>query len=104
MLQHQKAACLGSISTAPARQPLLNRPWPKAHTGRAAGLVTQAMNRVEFTKHVHARTVQMKRARVQELNQQDLEEVVKAMFDTIVTAVADAETVSIAGFGKFERR
>ncbi len=38
------------------------------------------------------------------MSPQEVEEVVKAMFDTVVDTVAKGDTVTITGFGKFERR
>jgi len=35
---------------------------------------------------------------------QDVEELVKVTFDTVVDTVAKGDTVTITGFGKFERR
>ncbi len=43
-------------------------------------------------------------SRIKEMSSQEVEEVVKATFDTVVDTVAKGDTITITGFGKFERR
>lgn len=38
------------------------------------------------------------------MSSKEVDEVVKATFDTVVDSVAKGDTVTITGFGKFERR
>lgn len=103
MLQHQTAASLGSLSAGSWQQPHLTRPC-RPHCRRAAVVVAQAVNRRDLVKSVATRTAETQSQKVKDLNSSEIEEVVKALFDTIVATVAAGEDISIAGFGKFERR
>jgi len=104
MLQHQRPACQGSVSAGPSRQLLLTRPCIRPRCRRAAAVAAQAVNRAEFVKLVQQKTEVSQSRRISEMSPQEVEEVVKAMFDTVVDTVAKGDTVTITGFGKFERR
>ncbi len=67
-------------------------------------MAAQAVNRAEFVKLVQQKTEVSQSRRISEMSPQEVEEVVKAMFDTVVDTVAKGDTVTITGFGKFERR
>lgn len=67
-------------------------------------MAAQAVNRAEFVKLVQQKTEVSQSRRIKEMSPQEVEEVVKAMFDTVVDTVAKGDTVTITGFGKFERR
>jgi nucleoid DNA-binding protein len=67
-------------------------------------VAAQAVNRAEFVKLVQQKTEVSQSRRISEMSPQEVEEVVKAMFDTVVDTVAKGDTVTITGFGKFERR
>jgi len=67
-------------------------------------VAAQAVNRAEFVKLVQQKTEVSQSRRIKEMSPQEVEEVVKAMFDTVVDTVAKGDTVTITGFGKFERR
>ena len=100
MLQHQSPACQGSVSAGPNRQLLLTRP----RSPRAVAVAAQAFNRADFVKLVQQKTEASKSGRIKEMNLQEVEELVKVTLDTIVDTVAKGDTVTITGFGKFERR
>lgn len=112
MLQHQKAACLGSISAGPSSHALLIRQRTGLRCQRALAATPQAVNRSEFAQLVKTKTIQMQSSKelqkasskVVGLSDREFEEVVKAVFDTVVETVASGESVNLTGFGKFERR
>ncbi len=104
MLQHQRPACQGSVSAGPSRQLLLSRPCIRPRSCRAATVAAQAVNRAEFVRLVQQKTEASQRGRIKELNLQEVEEVVKATLDTVVDTVAKGDSITLTGFGKFERR
>ena len=107
MLQHQRPACQGSVFAGPSRQLLLTRPCTRPRSRRAAAVAAQAqaqVNRTEFAKLVQQKTEASKSGRIKEMSSEEVEEVVKATFDTVVDTVAKGDTIAIIGFGKFERR
>ncbi|DBB13565.1 TPA: hypothetical protein ACH3X3_000599 [Trebouxia sp. C0006] len=104
MLQHQRPACQGSVSAGPSRQLLLSRPCIRPRSCRAATVAAQAVNRAEFVRLVQQKTEASQRGRIKELNLQEVEEVVKATLDTVVDTVARGDSITLTGFGKFERR
>lgn len=104
MLQHQRPACQGSVSAGPSRQLLLTRPCTRPRSRRAAAVAGQAINRAEFSKLVQQKTEASQSGRIKEMSSKEVDEVVKATFDTVVDSVAKGDTVTITGFGKFERR
>lgn len=103
-LQHQRPACQGSVSAGPSRQLLLTRPCTRPLSRRAAAVAGQAINRAEFSKLVQQKTEASQSGRIKEMSSKEVDEVVKATFDTVVDSVAKGDTVTITGFGKFERR
>ena len=104
MLQHQRPACQGSVSAGPSRQLLLTRPCIRPRSRRAAAVAAQALNRADFVKLVQQKTEASKSGRIKEMSLQEVEELVKVTLDTIVDTVAKGDTITITGFGKFERR
>ena len=104
MLQHQRPACQGSVSAGPNRQLLLTRPCIRPRSPRAVAVAAQAFNRADFVKLVQQKTEASKSGRIKEMNLQEVEELVKVTLDTIVDTVAKGDTITITGFGKFERR
>ncbi len=103
MLQHQRPACQGSVSAGPNRQLLLTTPCIRPRSRRAA-VAAQALNRADFVKLVQQKTEASKSGRIKEMSLQEVEELVKVTLDTIVDTVAKGDTITITGFGKFERR
>jgi len=67
-------------------------------------VAAQAVNRAEFVRLVQQKTEASQRGRIKELNLQEVEEVVKATLDTVVDTVAKGDSITLTGFGKFERR
>ena len=67
-------------------------------------MAAQAVNRAEFVKLVQQKTEASQSGRIKEMNLQEVEEVVKATLDTVVDTVAKGDSITLTGFGKFERR
>ncbi len=55
-------------------------------------------------KLVQQKTEASQSGRIKEMSLQEVEELIKCTLDTVVDAVAKGDTVTITGFGKFERR
>lgn len=85
----------------PSRALLLRKPCLRAQ--RLSTLtVPQALNKTEFTAAVKD-NIESTPA-IQSLTNSDFDKIVSGVFDTITDTVADGESITITGFGKFERR
>lgn len=95
------AAVFSSVMAQPSRTLLLRRPCFRAQ--RLSTLtVPQALNKTEFVAAVKD-NIESTPA-IQSLSNPDFDKIVSGVFDTIQDTVADGESITITGFGKFERR
>ena len=95
------AAVLSSVMAQPCRALLLKKPVFRAQ--RISTLtVPHALNKTEFVAAVKD-NIESTPA-IQSLSNPDFEKIVSGVFDTIQDTVADGESITITGFGKFERR
>lgn len=85
----------------PSRALLLRKPYFRAHR-LSSWTVPQALNKTEFVTAVKE-SIKPTPA-MSALSNPDFEKIVFGVFDTITERVAAGETITITGFGKFERR
>ena len=94
-------AAFSSVMAQPSRLLLLRKPCFRAQ--RLSTLtVPQALNKTEFVAAVKD-NIESTPA-IQSLSNPDFDKIVSGVFDTIQDTVADGESITITGFGKFERR
>ena len=85
----------------PPRALLLKKPCFRA-SRLSTRIVPQALNKTEFIAAV--RDSIESTPGIESLTNPDFDKIVSGVFDTIQDTVADGESITITGFGKFERR
>ena len=94
-------AVLSSMLAQPPRALLLKKPCLRA-SRLSTRIVPQALNKTEFVAAV--RDSIESTPGIESLTNPDFDKIVSGVFDTIQDTVADGESITITGFGKFERR
>lgn len=95
------AASLSSVLAQPPRALLLKKPCLRANR-LSTRKVPQALNKTEFVAAV--RDSIESTPGIESLTNPDFDKIISGVFDTIQDTVADGESITITGFGKFERR